>query len=286
MMAENGVNEASENLKNASIANAVEEAEELKKKANDLFQSQDYEKAIEFYTAAIEKNDSVAAYYGNRSISYLRTECFGYALNDANRALELDKTYLKGYYRRAAANMALGKFKNALRDFEIVAKAKPRDKDAKQKFEECSKITRRLAFEKAIAVEDNGKKTFLASDVDDIAVDASYDGPHLRDKTVDEKFALALLDHFKAQSVAPKVRLPDLTTNQRVLRASADHGGRLRRRLFQVHRLRRHSRPILRPAQHLPAERVALVRKPLPFQRRLRRSRILLRRSHSHPFHL
>ena len=45
-----------------------------------------------------------------------------------------------GYYRRAAANMALGKFKNALRDFEIVAKAKPRDKDAKQKFDECSKV--------------------------------------------------------------------------------------------------------------------------------------------------
>ena len=99
-MAENGyagVNEASENLKNATIANnSVEEAEELKKKANDFFQAQDYEKAIEFYTAAIEKNDSVAAYYGNRSISYLRTECFGYALNDANKALELDKTYLKG----------------------------------------------------------------------------------------------------------------------------------------------------------------------------------------------
>ena len=37
--------------------------------------------------------------------------------------------------------------------------------------------------------------------MDDIAVDASYDGPHLRDKTVDESFALALLDHFKAQKV-------------------------------------------------------------------------------------
>ena len=99
-MAENGhagVNEASENLKNATIAsNSVEEAENLKKQANDHFGSQNYEKAIEFYTAAIDKNDSVAAYYGNRSISYLRTECFGYALNDANKSLELDKSYLKG----------------------------------------------------------------------------------------------------------------------------------------------------------------------------------------------
>ena len=101
-MAENGyagINEASENLKNATITNSsVEEAEELKKKANDFFQSQNYEKAIELYDAAIEKNDSVATYYGNRSIAHLRTESFGYALNDADKALELDKTYLKGKF--------------------------------------------------------------------------------------------------------------------------------------------------------------------------------------------
>jgi len=37
----------------------------------------------------------VAAYYGNRSFAYLKTECFGYALSDATKALELDKTYIK-----------------------------------------------------------------------------------------------------------------------------------------------------------------------------------------------
>merc|ERR1712135_222957 len=200
MMAENGVNEASENLKNASIANAVEEAEELKKKANDLFQSQDYEKAIEFYTAAIEKNDTVAAYYGNRSIAYLRTECFGYALNDANKALQLDKTYLKGHYRRAAANMALGKFKEALKDFEIVAKKKPKDRDAKTKYEECLKITRRLAFEKAIAV-DTKTRTLEAADVDAIVVEDNYKGPTLKDGKVDQDFVLQLIAHYKDQKV-------------------------------------------------------------------------------------
>ena len=37
--------------------------------------------------------------------------------------------------------------------------------------------------------------------MDEIVVDSSYSGPHLQDKTVDEKFALALLDHFKEQKV-------------------------------------------------------------------------------------
>lgn len=80
----------------------------------------DYEKAVEFYSRAIELNPGNAIYYGNRSLAYMRTECYGYALADATRAIELDKKYVKGYYRRATSNMALGKFKAALRDYETV----------------------------------------------------------------------------------------------------------------------------------------------------------------------
>ena len=81
---------------------------------------QDYTSAIELYTKAIEIFPS-AVYYANRSISHLRTECFGYALTDASKAIELDRSYVKGYYRRAAAYMSLGKFKQALKDFETVS---------------------------------------------------------------------------------------------------------------------------------------------------------------------
>lgn len=85
--------------------------------------AKDYENAIKFYSQAIELNPSNAIYYGNRSLAYLRTECYGYALADATRAIEMDKKYIKGYYRRAASNMALGKFRAALRDYETVSRA-------------------------------------------------------------------------------------------------------------------------------------------------------------------
>ena len=49
--------------------------------------------------------------------------------------------------------MALGKFKQALRDFEAVKKARPKDPDAIVKYNECSKIVRQQAFARAIAVE-------------------------------------------------------------------------------------------------------------------------------------
>lgn len=48
--------------------------------------------------------------------------------------------------------MALGKFKDALKDLKIVYKRAPSDKDAKAKYDECAKIVRRIDFEKAIEV--------------------------------------------------------------------------------------------------------------------------------------
>lgn len=62
-----------------------------------------------------------------------------------------------GYYRRAAAAVAQGKFKQALYDYELVFKRCPNDEDAKTKYTECNKIVKRLAFEKAIAVDKEEK---------------------------------------------------------------------------------------------------------------------------------
>lgn len=84
------------------------------------YSEKDYENAIKYYSEALELNPSNAIYYSNRSLAYLRTECYGYALADATKALEVDKNYIKGYYRRATSNMALGKFKAALKDYETV----------------------------------------------------------------------------------------------------------------------------------------------------------------------
>lgn len=86
-----------------------------------VFSEQDYPLAVELYSKAIDIFPT-AVLYANRSITHLKLESVGYALTDASRAIELDKTYVKAYYRRAAAYMALGKFKQALKDFEAVSK--------------------------------------------------------------------------------------------------------------------------------------------------------------------
>lgn len=84
-------------------------AVEKKDTGNQHFKNQDYEKAIELYSEAIELNPSEPTFYTNRSIAYFRTEAYGYALEDANKSIKLNPNFFKGHYRRAVTNMALGK---------------------------------------------------------------------------------------------------------------------------------------------------------------------------------
>jgi len=182
----------------SKIDNEVERAVKIKDEANKFFKDEKYDIAIELYSKAIELDPQQPTYYGNRSIAYLRRELFGSALNDANEAIRLDPAYVKAYFRRASANMALGKFKLALKDYDAVRKFRPNDADAKKKYEECSKVVKRIAFEKAIACDYNEKKLIDSIKPEDYPVEESYSGPRL-DGDISPEFMKDLVAHFKAE---------------------------------------------------------------------------------------
>uniref|UniRef100_A0A8C6NSN5 Serine/threonine-protein phosphatase n=1 Tax=Nothobranchius furzeri TaxID=105023 RepID=A0A8C6NSN5_NOTFU len=164
-----------------------------------FFSDKDYENAIKYYTEALDLNPQNAIYYSNRSLAYLRTECYGYALADATKALEVDKNYIKGYYRRATSNMALGKFKAALKDYETVVKVRPNDKDARMKYQECNKIVKQKAFERAIASDEKKKSVVDSLDIESMTIEDDYVGPKLEDGKVTVQFMKDLMDWFKDQ---------------------------------------------------------------------------------------
>jgi len=178
---------------------AQAESDKIKGEANEQFKAERYDKAIELYSKAIELNSNNAVLYANRSISYLRTECFGYALTDASKAIEVDKNYLKGYYRRASAYMALGKYKLALKDYEGIHKRRPNDKDAKLKYSECKKIVQQIAFQKAIAVEENRKSVADSIDLESMPVEDKYTGPRISESGIDLNFMKDLMECYKSQ---------------------------------------------------------------------------------------
>ncbi|CAI8014327.1 Serine/threonine-protein phosphatase 5, partial [Geodia barretti] len=174
-------------------------AETMKNKANEFFKSQRYQEAIEWYSKAIDLDPSIAVYYGNRSFAHLKMESYGYALSDATTALDIDRTYIKGYYRRASANMALGKFKKALTDFEAVKKARPKDQDAVNKYNQCNKIVHQQAFAKAIAVESSKKSVAESINLDTMVVEETYEGPRWEEGEMAVEFMTGLLDWLKEE---------------------------------------------------------------------------------------
>ncbi|KAI9349094.1 Metallo-dependent phosphatase-like protein [Obelidium mucronatum] len=96
--------------------------------------------------------------------------------------------------------MAMGKLKEAVKDFKAVVKVAPRDSDARSKLNECEKELKRRLFENAISFNEVKKSAIeLIGDIDSIVVEPSYDGPHLADTGITEEFCKDLLSHMEAQ---------------------------------------------------------------------------------------
>ncbi|KAK2984039.1 hypothetical protein RJ640_001200 [Escallonia rubra] len=131
-------------------------AEEIKVLANDAFKARKYSQAIDLYTQAIELNRENAVYWANRAFAHTKLEEYGSAIQDASTAIEIDP-------KRGAAYLAMGKFRDALKDFQMVKKICPNDPDAAKKLKECEKAVMKLKFEEAIAVPHSQRRSIADS---------------------------------------------------------------------------------------------------------------------------
>ncbi|KAJ6680311.1 hypothetical protein OIU79_019926 [Salix purpurea] len=141
----------------------VSRAEEIKVLANEAFKAHKYGQAIDLYSQAIELNGDNAVYWANRAFAHSKLEEYGSAIQDASKAIEIDPKYSKGYYRRGAAYLAMGKIRDALKDFQQVKKLCPNDPDASKKLKECEKAVMKLKFEEAIAVPESQRRSVAES---------------------------------------------------------------------------------------------------------------------------
>ncbi|XP_020088784.1 serine/threonine-protein phosphatase 5 [Ananas comosus] len=178
----------------------AERAEELKLLANEAFKANKFSQAIELYSQAIELNDKNAVYWANRAFAHIKREEYGSAVQDATKAIEIDPQYSKGYYRRGAAYLAMGKFKEALKDFQQVKRIRPNDPDATRKLKECEKAVQKIRFEEAIAVHDSERRSVADSiDFHCIEVEPQYAGARIEGETVTLDFVKKMMDDFKNQ---------------------------------------------------------------------------------------
>lgn len=104
---------------------AYQSAIQLKNGGNDEFKTRDYKKAIMAYGDAIVILQSLdtakcgrdlAICYENRAAAYEQLREISSMIGDATKAIEADKTYAEGYFRRARGHIIETKFYLALQD--------------------------------------------------------------------------------------------------------------------------------------------------------------------------
>lgn len=125
----------------------------------------------------------------------MKVEAYGFAVQDADKAIELDPNNVKAYYRRASANTLILKHREALRDWKLVVKKAPNDATAKLRMVECEKIIKRDAFLKAIEVED-APSAAEGLDIENMILESGYDGAKLGNKMTLE-FIEDMIERFK-----------------------------------------------------------------------------------------
>ncbi|KAG2373471.1 hypothetical protein C9374_012078 [Naegleria lovaniensis] len=92
-------------------------AESLKNLGNEEFKKGNNIKAIEYYSKALKQSDSTEIkhiLHSNMSACYFNMKAYEKSVNSANEAISCNKTFIKGYLRKATALEALKNYNEAL----------------------------------------------------------------------------------------------------------------------------------------------------------------------------
>ena len=85
-------------------------------RGGEHFRAGRFSEAVKCYSGGIEADSApseLAKLLANRSAAYGRLGNLEAALADGKRAVEIDPSYIKGYFRATKAHMALGQFRRA-----------------------------------------------------------------------------------------------------------------------------------------------------------------------------
>ncbi|CAG0901607.1 unnamed protein product [Cyprideis torosa] len=91
---------------------------EWKEKGNKFFLAKKYDDAVLCYTQAIRKEPSVATYFTNRALAYLKVRNWTAACKDCRMAMDLDPTSVKAHYFMSQALIEVEQFEEAIQHLQ------------------------------------------------------------------------------------------------------------------------------------------------------------------------
>lgn len=110
-----------------------------KELATQAFKDKNLDKAIEEFTLAIQEAPTDNTLYNNRSACYYNKNEFMKALEDANKAIEINATNDKSFQRKAMALHKLYRYDEAIEAYEAGLKILPTNQVIIDNLEQCKK---------------------------------------------------------------------------------------------------------------------------------------------------
>lgn len=161
-----------DNVKCRTTVKKLKAQEEAKEKGNTEFKAGNHEAALKSYSDSIEidpNNKTICSMlYYNRASVYMKMKKYKEALEDCNKAIELNETYAKAYVKRADIRIEMEEFDEAVKDLKQAKQIDPHYAGLNQKMQETE-----LARKKA-ARKDYYKLLELAKDCGEDEIKKAY----------------------------------------------------------------------------------------------------------------
>ena len=126
-------NDTEKLLKDRTVAAYIDpaKAEEARERGNTLFKEQKYPEAVAEYTEAIKRNPDDHRVYSNRAACYTKLAAFNEATKDAEKCIELEPTFAKGYTRKGHVEFFTKQFDKALETYQAGLAHDPNNEELK-----------------------------------------------------------------------------------------------------------------------------------------------------------
>jgi len=175
-------------------------AQELKEKGNQAFKVGKFDDAIQFYTEGLKLAKSEQhVLYSNRSAAFAAKNDYSKALEDAQKCIEVNPSWSKGYFRVGKALLGIFEFDKAFSNFLKGLQLDPKSEELKKLIEQTRGELGPGELDTRLIVDNNMIKLYFKTTMEDICKNKlNADFEKIREiakEAVKSQTASALLEH-------------------------------------------------------------------------------------------
>lgn len=129
-----------------------EKAEEARLEGKEYFTKGDWPNAVKAYTEMVKRAPEDARGYSNRAAALAKLMSFPDAVEDCNKAIELDPTFIRAYIRKANAQLAMKEYSQVINTLND-ALAKDQELNGGKNANEINQLMHRAMSQRFAAIE-------------------------------------------------------------------------------------------------------------------------------------